>query len=274
MIDYRVAIPSHNRATLLEKGTLAVLVAGGVHLDRVTVFLDEGDPQEQEYRAAAARLGFHVATHAVKGINAQRRMISYFYPAGTPVVSMDDDVQGVLRATDPKTLVPVEDLHALFQHAFEITSGEGLSVWGVSAVVNPFFMRDSASTNLKFLIATLWGYFSRPGHPVHDTVVQVKEDYEFSLRAWWYDGGAVRFNNIAVKADHYKAPGGCQDYRDAEVSRMAAETLVAMWPGLVRINQKRKSGHAEVLLSRKQRHDGHPVTVPPPGDGGSSGDPL
>lgn len=263
MDDYQVAIPSYHRADALRVYTLALLQERGVPLSRVTVFLDEGDPHALDY----SHLGVNTVTSPVKGINAQRRIISGHYPPGTPVVSLDDDITNVLRATDPKTLEPVDDLDGFFKDAFEYTRGLGLNVWGAAAVANPFFMTPGKppTTNLKFLIATMWGYFSRPGHPVHDTTVTVKEDYEFSLRAWWYDGGVVRFNDITTKADHYKEPGGCQDYRTAETSAVAAAQLMEQWPGLVRVNDRRKSGHTEVLLARKARHGGNSVDTPPPG---------
>lgn len=263
--SYRVAVPSWNRADLLATTTLALLRERGVSPDRVTVFLDADDPRLQGYESLAQDLGVAVQVSSVKGINAQRRVISEHYPIGTPVVCLDDDVSDVVRAVDPKTLAPVADLDAFFREAFTDTAARDLFVWGVSAVTNAFFMQSKPSVNLKFLIATLWGFYSRPGHPVHDTRVEVKEDYEQSLRAWFYDGGVYRLNDVSAKADHYKAPGGCQDYRDPEASRLAAAQLMEDWPGLVRLNAKRKSGHAEILLARRPRHDGHPAHMPPPG---------
>lgn len=266
-MNYEIAIPSWRRAALLETKTLPLLASRGIPLERVTVFLDSVDPTVADYEAVAKRTGISTKVSHVKGINAQRKVISRHYPAGTPVVSFDDDVQDVVRAATPKRLEPVADLDTFIHEAFRQTESAGLAVWGVSAVVNPFFMRDTVSEDLKFAIASFWGYFSRPGHPIHDTRVAVKEDYELSLRAWWYDGGLVRFNQYAVKADHYRAPGGCQDSRSTNVSAEAAQQLIEDWPGIVRLNVRRarKGGHAEVLLNRRKRHGGNPATTPVPG---------
>lgn len=259
--DYQVAIPSHQRAELLRDRTLALLTGRGVSRDRVTVFLDDGEPQQRAYQ----QLGVQVHVAPVSGINAMRRYIADHYPRGTPVLQVDDDAEDLRRVVGPKSTEPVQDVDQFTREAFDITKGQDLAVWGVSAVLNPFFMRDTITSDLKFVIGSFWGYFARPGHPVHRTRVDVKEDYETSLRAWWYDGGIVRFNGVAIKADHYRAPGGCQGYRDASLSAAAAEALIVDWPGLVRLNERRKSGHAEVLLNRKKRHDGHSVDSPPPG---------
>jgi hypothetical protein len=263
--SYVVAIPSWRRSGLLARGTLALLEARGVDPERLTVFLDEVDPELSHYRDLAASRGFNVYVSPVRGIEAQRQIIASYYPPGTPVVTMCDDVTDVQRALDRKNLVSVDDLDSLFRSAFSITATENLYVWGVGAVANAYFMRPGYSTGLRFLIGTLWGFYSRPGHPVHVSHVAVKEDYESSLRAWWYDGGAVRLSDVAVKADHYKAPGGCQDYRTRQVSQAAVDTLLAHWPGLVRVNTRRQSAHPEILLSTKGRHAGHDARVPPPG---------
>jgi len=199
-------------------------------------------------------------------VAAQRERIAAYYPPGTPVAAMDDDITDVVQATGPKTLQPVTELDTWLRRAFTHTAAADLHVWGVNAVVNPFFMnpRGGPSQGLKFAIGTLWGFFSRPGHPVHHTTVPVKEDYELSLRAWWWDGGLLRFDDVAAKADHYTAPGGCQTNRTTGDSAHAAAELIRAWPGLVRRNTKR-TGHAEILLTPKKRHAGHPAHVGPPG---------
>ena len=265
---YEVAIPTYARADLLERTTLHLLASRGVAPERITLFVDATDPDFGAYQDLAHTKGLAgVHTCRSRGINAARRAIADYYPHGTPVVQCDDDITDVLRATGPKSLVPVTELHTWLQLAFTTTAGADLYCWGVNPVVNPYFMaprQGGPSTGLKFLIGTFWGFFSRPGHPVHATTVEVKEDYDTSLRAWWYDGGALRFDTVSVKADHYRAAGGCQDYRTLAASATATDKLLRTWPGLVRRNTRR-AGHDEVLLVPKRRHRGHPTHVPPPG---------
>jgi len=267
-VTFQVAIPSHRRARLLESATLATLARGGVDLGDVTVFLDRTDPDMDAYGALARRLGLRLVVSQVRGINPQRRLISGHYAPGVRVLCMDDDVTDVVRAIDTKHLEPIgRGLAQWITAAFDHTDAVGLKVWGTSAVANAYFMTPGRppTEDLKFLIATMYGFVSRPGHPVHNTTVAVKEDYELSLRAWWYDGGVVRYGDVTTRADHYKAPGGCQDYRTADVSLQAAASLENDWPGIVRRNTRRKSGHAEILLNRRPRHGGRPPQADLPG---------
>lgn len=265
--NYQVAVPTYRRPGLLENATLNLLLCRGVPPHRITLFTHQHDPAVPQYRELADHKGVGLEITTVRGINQQRRIIAAHYPPGTPVVTADDDITDVVRATDSRTLTPVTELARWFRSAFTDTAAADLNVWGTTPTVNPFYMRPgrAPSQGLKFLIATLWGFYARPGHPVHDTSVEVKEDYEISLRAWWYDGGALRFDDVAAQADHYRAAGGCQDYRDTALSEAAASQLERDWPGLVRRNTARSSGHTEVLLRPMKRHSGRSTDVPPPG---------
>jgi len=262
--DYRIAIPSYRRADRLAT-TLAL-----VDRSRVTVFVDDADDTLPAYRA----LGVDVAVLSTRGIGPARHAMARHFPPGTPVVGLEDDVTGVVTARG-KDLVPITDLDGWLRNAFTTTAAHDLWVWGVNPVPNAFYMKAGLTVGLRYAIGTLHGFFSRPDHPVHAPArVPVKEDYELSLRAWWYDGGIVRFSDVAVRADHYRAPGGCVDTRTVWDSETAAATLIADWPGLVRRNTTRASGHAEIILAARRRHLGHPSTATPPVSDPLKGSPV
>lgn len=202
-----------------------------------------------------------------RGITAQRTHIAAYFPLGTPVLNVDDDVTGLEQALDSKTLRPVTDVDQLVRDMFTNTAGRDLWVWGLAPVVNAYFMKpDTLTEGLKFLIFTFWGCFSRPGHPVHQFTVPYKDEHELSLRAWWYDGATVRHDGVAARANFYTLPGGCQAAgRNHEQIVASVESLLVQWPGLVRRNTRRKSEHPEILLAPKRRHRGHSPNTPVPG---------
>lgn len=261
--DYRVAIPSYQRPWMVTAKTLPALAAGGVDPDRVTVFLHGHDPQLPDYELPA---GVHrVVTDAV-GINAQRAAIIDTYPAGTPLVQVDDDLTKLVKAIDPKTTRPVADVDAFLRSMFFETAARDLWVWGLSPTTNAFYMTPGRITaGLRFLLYSMVGTFTRPGHPVHLATVPTKDDYELSLRAWWFDGASVRADGVAADADLYKAAGGCQLTRQPADAETAVAALIAAWPGLVRRNEKRNTGYPEIKLSPRARGVPHPASTPPPG---------
>lgn len=263
---YRVAIPSYQRPGMLTTRTLTALTNGGVDPGRVTVFVHDNDPHLSDYTNRVTAWGAQLAITTARGINQQRAAILDHYPTGTPLVQIDDDLTAVLTTPDRKHLHPVTDLHGFLTGMFYDTAGRDLYVWGLNPTTNAFYMRPGRlAEGLRFLMFSLWGCYTRPGHPVHTCTVPTKDDYELSLRAWWYDGAVLRHDGATADADIYKAPGGCQLTRLPEHAEQGAAKLIADWPGLVRRNPRRKSGYTEILLTPKPRHAGHPPGTPVPG---------
>lgn len=262
--DYRVAIPSYQRPGVLCTKTIPMLLDGGVTPDRITVFLDEHDGELPGYlRQLPAGIDAHVTPP--RGIAEARTTAFNFYPPGTPVALFDDDVSHLIKAIDAKLTRPIKDVDGFLRTMFFETAARDLWVWGLSPTPNAFYMTPGRiTTGLRFCVGTCLGVFTRPGHPVQQLHVEVKEDYELSVQAWWWDGGVVRADGAATVAAHYTA-GGCSDLRAAGVEVRSVEYLLATWPGLIRRNDKRKSPYPEVKLTPKARTAGHPLSTPPPG---------
>jgi TET-associated glycosyltransferase-like protein len=267
MTRYSVAIPSYRRADMLAKRTLPFLLEGGVSPNDITVFVHSHDPQYRQYVATLIGFpGVGIQVTEAHGINAQRAAILDHYTEGDALVQVDDDVTALMCTIDGVKLTRVDDVDGFFRRAFALTRERGLWSWGLSAVPNAYFMKPGHITeDLKFLIFSLFGTHVRHGHPVFTSTVPTKDDYEFSLRSWWYDGGVIRFNDHVAKADIYRAPGGCQDTRTVEQAEWSVESLIHQWPGLVRRNTRRRSDFPEILLARRARHAGHSAAIDPPG---------
>lgn len=267
-MTYQVAIPSYQRPLELRAQSLATLRNKQVPMDRVHVFLHDNDPHLDEYLLHLDLLGVNVVVTPARGIGEQRTAITEHFAPGTQIVCMDDDIQGVMSATGPRwaDAFQVPDLDQLFSAMFEALEEEGLQVWGLAPVDNPFFLKPGRlSTGLKLVMFTMFGFINRPGHPVHQGTVRYKDEQEFSLRAWWYDGGVVRNDGVAVKTTFY-APGGCQAAgRSWDEVEESVQSLLVQWPGLIKRAPKRKSEWPEVALARRQRFAGNHEDVPPPG---------
>jgi hypothetical protein len=255
-MTYQVAVPTFNRPDVLARRTLSTLANGGVPPRQVTVVASGHDPQLDGTIQTAKEFGVQYIVLPSKGIHAVRQdIIRLVYPAGTRLLQMDDDVHQ-LEQVHGKKLFPVRNLNAFIREGFRRTEAAGLHAWGVAPVPNHFFLTENRWTEgLRFLIGTFIGQITRPGHPVHDMTVTLKEDYEASLRHYWYDGAVLRADGVAVKADHY-TPGGVAAYRSHAAEEAAVQQLLAAWPGLVRRNPRRKT--PEVVLAVRKRHGGHP----------------
>ena len=283
--EYVVAIPSYHRSDIIGKKTLATLIRGKVPPEKIHIFVANTSEKEdyiqtikEEYPHYPLK-NIHVG---IKGITPQRRFISLFFPAQTPIVSLDDDVEQVYqlagyrpfsitntqkrktqRKTTSKTqqrMAKIANLDVFFQRAFEFTIQHNLAIWGVYPVNNPFFMQPKTTTDLRFLIGGFYGYINRPTAPDLRVKVPIKEDFENTILHYIKDGGVVRFNGVSYKSKNY-SPGGLEKAEARiESNRKASEILLKKYPKYVVEKPTRASGVMEVGLKKN------------PDDGGDGGD--
>lgn len=251
-MSWEVAIPSYGRPLGLRKFTLQTLLDGGVPPERIRIFV-ASDAERDDYLSALDFGTYREILVAAKGMNHVRNLITGFYEHGSKLVEVDDDVRGVFRAKDEKTLERVTDLSALFDDAFDVCEGGAAKLWGLYPVCNALWMKGGLSLSLKPIIGTLWGRIvDRNMAPL---ACEVKSDIERTLLYWERDGAVARFNNLAPKQNARGGTGGLQtpDGRTLEKSERAAAHLLERWPTLVKRGRPFKDGHAEVKLVPPKR---------------------
>jgi hypothetical protein len=226
--------------------SLKTLQEGGVPAGHIVLFVANRE-EEALYKAAIPNGRIVVG---VPGIAKQRTFIRHYFPVGQRVVSIDDDVEGLFRKKGPNGLDRIRDVDAFFKAAFGTLEKEGLYLWGVYPVRNPFFMKDGVSAGLKFIIGALHGYIVRHDKDLETSVPGAKEDYEQSILYYRKDGGVVRFNDVGIKTN-FLAKGGLGPDRFAIYKKTAAY-LVLKYPDIVSIFH-RKNGMTEVRLKRMDR---------------------
>lgn len=245
-MSYVIAIPSYNRADTIAGKTLSCLLDGGVTSSRITIFV-ANKTQKKMYQSTVPREMYKDIVVGKIGIANQRKFISHYYPIGTYIVSMDDDVED-LKMLKGNKLATIHDLDGLFKRAYAILKREKLFIWGIYPVQNPFFMHNTITTNLKFIIGVTFGYINRRLKRLEPSPrAEGKEDYEQSILYYKEDGGVVRFNNITHKTK-FNSVGGLGADRQL-MNKQAAEYLQSVYPDIVSIFH-RKNGMTEIRLAR------------------------
>lgn len=245
--DYEVAIPSYRRAATLTRLTLPLLADRGVDPRRIRVFVADAAERADYLRVLPADLYREVRVGA-PGMGGARNAIAAAYPAGTPLVQVDDDIRDVIAKTGPNTSSPVGNLHALFVEMFTALREFRLTLWGVYAVANPYFMQHTLSTDLRYVVGALWGVINDPAADHCRVSLDDKEDVERTVLHYLHAGGVLRRNDVAVVTRYYTEPGGMQVERTPERVSASAAALVARYPHLCRINTTKRSGRTEVRL--------------------------
>lgn len=238
-----VAIPSYRRAETLAAKTLPELRRLGVRNGDVTIFLSD-EAELPAYREAVGPGPALVVGAA--GVGPNRNVIHHYWPEGTEVVSIDDDVRQVLIKRNDKLTQPIEDYEwrEALADAFSASAG---GLWGVHPVPNPYFQRFKISRELRYIAAGLYGFTTRRD-PALDVTLEDKEDFERSIKWYLADGYVTRLNWISLKTAGYHGAGGMQVTRTPERVDASARELAARYPLLAHLNLTKRSGWAEVRL--------------------------
>lgn len=151
----------------------------------------------------------------------------------------------------------IPNLGQLFKEAFKKCVLENINLWGIYPVENAWFMSPKHTTDLRFIVGPCFGIINR-----HDSRLKLtldeKENVERTLQYWSLDGKVLRLNNITLRTQYYKTPGGMQhslEKKDArkEMALKSAEILHKKYPNLTRIYLGKKSGHPEIKLLNKKK---------------------
>jgi hypothetical protein len=245
--SYVVAIPSYKRQETLLTKSLKTLIDGGVPASKIYIFVANKEEHE-EYKKHIPKEMYHELVIGVKGITNQRKFMLKYFPEGQEIVSIDDDVECLYKSKGTTKLVQVKNIDKFYKEAFERLHKEQLYIWGIYPVRNPFFMKDTVTTNLKFIIGTMYGFINRHNPKLQPSKkIKEKEDYEQSILYYMMDGGVLRYNNITIKTKFHAEGGLGKIEQRFEANKEAAEYLEKKYPQYVSVFH-RENGMTEVRL--------------------------
>lgn len=246
-----IAIPSYKRAATLKEKTLATLQHYRINPALIHVFVANKE-EYQTYKETLDPKSYGHLHIAIPGMANVRNYITGFFPKGKAIFNMDDDIRGFLEY-DPgarRHEKPLRDLKAVITRGFATLKSEGLRLFGFYPVANGFFMKEGYTTDLRYIIGSVWGILN-PG-PILTVTIDDKEDYLRSVMMYLLDGGVVRFSSAAPQSAYYKEEGGMQEERTMSRIDGSARAMVAAFPDLVTLNLSKKSGMPEVRLRDKR----------------------
>ena len=246
---YVVAIPSYKREEILVTKSLKTLIDGGVSPSQLYIFVANNE-EKDNYEKHVPKNMYKTLVVGKKGITNQRKFILKYFPEGQCIVSIDDDVEGLYKAQGSTKLVQVRDVDKFYKEAFDRLNKEKLYIWGIYPVRNPFFMKNTVTTNLKFIIGTMYGFINRHEPKLQPSAeIEEKEDYEQSILYFLMDGGVLRYNNVTIKTKFHAEGGLGKIDNRFEANKHAAEYLQKTYPEYVSTFH-RKTGMTEIRLKR------------------------
>lgn len=239
-MSFRIAIPSYKRITTLQKKTLRFLRNEGIPASQIDIFV--ASKEEQAVYAAALGSEYTLIIGTV-GINKQREFMESYYPIGSRILFLDDDVRAI------KTVYPGVPFDVLVERMFDVTEENGIKLFGVYPTDSGLCLKDVAFKGLSYCIGACYGIIISEFKPKYPH--PVTEDYTRSI-LYYQHSGLLRFEGIGIQTHYFKEPGGLQEYRTIERQEKEMKALVARWPSLLRLRQ-RAGRMTDVRFTRVKR---------------------
>ena len=250
--DWIIVIPSYKRQDMLMEQSLATLKHYKIPPSRITIFV--ADKEEKKlYEEAIPKGTVNDIIVGVLGMDKIRNFIADYYPKGKHLVMMDDDIRGFSQKDGANNVKPLDDLISLIETGFKTATEEKCCLWGVYPVNNGLFMKDTVTTDLRFIIGCFWGIINPQAHKDPRGIVipmPGKEDYARTLLAFERDGKVVRFNFVAVVTTIYNPQGGLNVGNRLKRDKLGTQYLLKKYPDKVHLKKDTNSMFPEISLNR------------------------
>jgi len=238
-MDYVIAIPTLSRPCALKNKTLHLLDDYMIPKDNIYIFVID-----EEYDAYASVLSddYHIIV-GERGIANQRNFISNYFNINQYIVSFDDDLTDLMFLEDGKDLKSINNLQNVITMMINVMDSSGVFLAGVYPVSNGFFMKDTITTDLRFIIGGWFIYYNQK--LMLDIRSESKEDYENTILYFLNNKSVLRFNNICFKSKKHSEGGLGRDRSLRNVR--SAYYLVETYPKIV---SYKKDTLEEIRLKR------------------------
>jgi len=248
MTDFVIAVPSYQRTKDCQK-SLRLLKKHQL-LGMTTLFVTEGEYNQYRDECVKADLMPSNIVIGHIGLIPQRTFIYNFYPSGTHIFMMDDDVEDYIDISGNSA-----NIAPFIKMGFDECVKEKCRMFGFYAACNPFFMRQTITTDLKYCIGSSFGIIntgSEPTIPIEDHC-GLREDYFRTCGYFKADGKVVRINFISMKTRYLKNKGGLEYVRTGENIKNASEKLRDLYPDWVSLYIRKSNGFTEIRLRNKSK---------------------
>jgi hypothetical protein len=219
MVDYKVVIPSYDRADILLNKTLKTLEESNVPKDKIYIFV-ASNTELKKYKSKIGK-EYNIIV-GEEGLVPQREFIINNFEEVEYLISLDDDIDCISFKVSPdkknNEMITI-DLPIFFQTAYNKLIENKAFLWGVAPVYNSFFLYKKTTTDLKFICGAFFGFINRKDEDIKLKYGANKEDTERTCRYFKKDGVVIRFNDIAFKTNFY-AEGGITSYEGGKSKRL------------------------------------------------------
>ena len=237
MIDYKICIPSYQRSDQITQKTLSFLERHNIDPEKVYIFLS--DPNEREvYEEVLSKTRYNKnIVIGAPGCGGNKNFICAYFPAGTNILCIDDDIEDIIYAPTKKKSFSITDFDELIRTGFQHCLISGFNLWGICAHHNPFYMEDVVSYSLKYIVGCFQGIIVQEHDDFLVRLCNHGEDIEYNIRQYIKNGGMVRLNGYGIITKYF-GTGGLKEHRQQNGGYTELKKIQQMFPDYCSFNFK------------------------------------
>jgi hypothetical protein len=254
MKTIKIAIPSYKRHEIIKSHTLQLLQNYNIPKKHIYIFVSDKD-ESKLYNESINDNEYNIII-GVLGLDKQRNFITNFFKPGTPILNMDDDLKKISMLDESNNIILLPDLKQFINKAFKMCYTHNSFIWGIHQTQNNKFLRNSITFDLSFIVGYFWGCINRH-YPELNITIDIKEDYERTLKYWIKDKTIIKFNYIFADTAIYKTIGGIQfQYPDRSIESIKnTNLLLEQYPEYIlkretHLNSSKKSKYCEIKIKK------------------------
>ena len=231
-MNYEIAIPSYRRSKKLRSQTLDYLASECIDPQRITIFVaDEDERKEYEKVLLPDSYGRLVVGHL--GLAEQRNFIHSWYPIGTKILFIDDDIKNLKWISSCP-------LDIFVQQMFRLAEQEGVNLWSIQPASTLLFCKDRIRIGKMFCVGCFYGQVNTEDAQI--PCLSACEDKYRSLYRYKTDGKTMRYDGCCPNTTYF-SKGGLSEYRKTRQHLDTVE-VCKMFEGECSL-KKKKNGVSE-----------------------------
>ena len=247
-----IAIMSHKRPELLNNLTLKYLNEVKTKF-KIYVFCS-GSNDQNKYKKFFIDHSLYDQLYFKKGPDNYLQKCNFIYSyfkTDSKIFFLEDDIEH-LSFLEYDKLNKLTEFDDFVENCFKNLIEKNCKIFGIYPVYNYYFMKNTVTTEFKFLIANAFGFISTKNNKKLLLHSESKTDYERSVLYYLNYGGTMRFNNICAKTNNLKNKGGLNDdlVNRLENEALGVYYLLNMYPEYFQYKNYHSSPYDEIKTKK------------------------
>lgn len=233
MHKIKFVIPSYKRLDIIQSHTLKLLEDYEIPKKQIYIFVVADELNDYKSKLSDYK---NVILGNV-GLANQRNFITKYFKEGQRLVHLDDDLKSFTQLKDGivSRITNKQDFSNFILTGFNTCTRYNAYLWGIHQTHNYPWLRESITFDLSFIAGHFWGCINRHNTDL-DITMDIKEDYERTIKYWLLDRIIVKLNYIASYNNIYNNAGGCNaNGNRIEESEKSSNLLLARYPEYITI---------------------------------------